>query len=112
MLPEEAGMGERLAAGTVVIVNGLRAYLPEARERFPGLIPVLAHVNREVLRQRLVSRKREAPEEIEGRLRCALPPFPDGRDVVLIDNSGKLEDAASIFRSLVRALREERPGPA
>ncbi len=45
-----------LAAGRAVLVNGSRAYLPEARQRYPDLLAVLVEVKPEVLRQRLLAR--------------------------------------------------------
>ena len=55
-----------LAAGEDVLVNGSRGYLPEARQRYPDLLAVLLTVEQDVLRERLLIRGRETPEQIEG----------------------------------------------
>jgi len=57
-----------LAAGQDVLVNGSRAYLSEARRRYPQLLAILLSVDSEVLRERLLRRGRETPEQIEQRL--------------------------------------------
>ncbi|HDZ3196602.1 TPA: phosphonate metabolism protein/1,5-bisphosphokinase (PRPP-forming) PhnN, partial [Pseudomonas aeruginosa] len=59
---------EWLAQGYDVLVNGSRGYLAQARRRYPDLLAVLLGVKPEVLRQRLLARGRESPEEIEARL--------------------------------------------
>jgi ribose 1,5-bisphosphokinase len=57
-----------LAIGEDVLVNGSRAYLSEARLRYPELLAVLLRVDMAVLRERLLARGREAPAQIEQRL--------------------------------------------
>jgi ribose 1,5-bisphosphokinase len=57
-----------LAEGRHVLVNGSRAYLPEAAARYPQLLPILLTVDNSVLRQRLLARGRESLEDIERRL--------------------------------------------
>jgi ribose 1,5-bisphosphokinase len=49
---------EWLAAGLDVLVNGSRAYLNQARQRYPGLIGVVLTVDIDVLRERLLARGR------------------------------------------------------
>ncbi|NQD55315.1 phosphonate metabolism protein/1,5-bisphosphokinase (PRPP-forming) PhnN [Pseudomonas sp. CM25] len=85
-----------LAAGRAVLVNGSRAYLAEARQRYPDLLPVLIEVRPEVLRQRLLARGRETAEEIEQRLaRNARMQTSADPSVHVLDNSGTLETAAA-----------------
>lgn len=96
---------ERLSAGRHVLVNGSRANLRQAQERYPTLLPVLLTVKDEVLRERLLRRGRETPEQIDARLaRNAL--FKDRRSsdlpMHLIDNSGALEDAVNQLLTLIR----------
>jgi ribose 1,5-bisphosphokinase len=79
-----------LAAGRDVLVNGSRAYLGQARQRYPELIGVLLTVDMDVLRQRLLARGRETPEQIEQRLaRNALfdSAAADAEGLHLLDNS-------------------------
>ncbi|NBA95711.1 phosphonate metabolism protein/1,5-bisphosphokinase (PRPP-forming) PhnN [Pseudomonas sp. R5(2019)] len=93
-----AQIDEWLANGEDVVVNGSRGYLEEALRRYPDLLPVLVHVQSEVLRQRLVSRGRESLEEIERRL-ARNDQFDSGSQsrggvvIARLDNSTSLEDA-------------------
>lgn len=96
-----------LAADAVVIVNGSREHLPEARKVYPYLIPVLVHVNPEVLRHRLLNRGRETAEEIDERIHRASLGVPDTPGLIVIDNSGPLENAVTAFSFLIRSLQED-----
>ncbi|MFG0322619.1 phosphonate metabolism protein/1,5-bisphosphokinase (PRPP-forming) PhnN [Pseudomonas putida] len=92
-----------LAAGRAVLVNGSRAYLAEARERYPDLLVVLVQVKPEVLRQRLLARGRETTEEVEQRLaRSARLQAAADPSVHVLDNSSTLEAAVAAFLSLLR----------
>ncbi|WP_454566108.1 phosphonate metabolism protein/1,5-bisphosphokinase (PRPP-forming) PhnN [Pseudomonas sp. AIG] len=98
-------MDQRLHAGQHVLVNGSRANLRQALERYPALLPVLLTVRDEVLRERLCRRGRETLEQIDARLaRNAL--FKDRRSsdgpVHHIDNSGNLAEAVSDLLHLIR----------
>ncbi len=91
----------RLAQGWTVVLNGSRAYLPEALRRYPGLLPVLIAVRPEILRERLLARGRETAEQIEERLTHA-PALPaDPPNLVRIDNSGNLAEAVAAFTALL-----------
>ncbi|WP_455807639.1 phosphonate metabolism protein/1,5-bisphosphokinase (PRPP-forming) PhnN [Pseudomonas fluorescens] len=98
-------MNHLLAAGRHVLVNGSRANLRQALERYPTLVPVLLTVDYEVLRERLLRRGRETLEQIEARLgRNTL--FKDRRSsdesVHVIDNSGDLAGAVSQLLDVIR----------
>lgn len=96
---------EWLAAGKAVLVNGSRAYLPEARQRYPDMLAVLVEVRPEVLRQRLLARGRESVEEVEQRLaRSARLQVLSDPSVHVLDNSTSLEAA---FAALFGLLRDE-----
>lgn len=102
-------MDQWLRGGRHVLVNGSRANLRQAMELYPALVPILLTVNDEVLRQRLLRRGRETPEQIDARLaRNAL--FKDRRSsdspVYYIDNSGDLADAVSALLELIRLNAE------
>ena len=93
-----------LKTGRNVLVNGSRANLRQALERYPTLVPVLLTVRDDVLRERLLRRGRETLEQIDARLaRNAL--FKDRRSsdlpVHAIDNSGDLADAVEQLLSLI-----------
>jgi len=98
-------MDEWLRGGRHVLVNGSRANLRQATEVYPTLVPILLTVTDEVLRERLLKRGRETPEQIDARLaRNAL--FKDRRSsdgpVHQIDNSGDLAVAVSSLLELIR----------
>ncbi len=85
--------------GLDVVMNGSREYLPEAQQRYPGLVPVLVSVDPEVLGERLFARGRENAEQIQHRLAQAVKLEVDTRHprLVRIENNGRLEDAGRIF---------------
>ena len=92
-----------LAAGRAVLVNGSRAYLAEARQRYPNLLAVLVEVRPEVLRERLLARGRESAEEVEQRLarNASLQALADP-SVHVLDNSTTLETAVAALFTLLR----------
>jgi ribose 1,5-bisphosphokinase len=98
--------------GGLVLVNGSREYLEEAFRLAPGLAACLVTAGREALRERLLKRGREGPEEIERRLLRGEKSYriPEGARVAVIDNSGSLERAAREFCSLLERLSGENQG--
>lgn len=98
-----------LESGHDVLVNGSRAYLPIARERYHNLLPVLLQVDERVLRTRLLARGRENLEAIEQRLlrnRQLQAQQQDLRDAWLLDNSGTLDDAVTRLLQLISQQRQ------
>ena len=93
-----------LEAGRAVLVNGSRAYLAQARRRYPDLLAVLVEVRPEVLRQRLLARGRETAEEVEQRLARNAGLQTTDPSVRVLDNSAGLEVAVA---GLFTLLREE-----
>ncbi|MDX3904899.1 MAG: phosphonate metabolism protein/1,5-bisphosphokinase (PRPP-forming) PhnN [Pigmentiphaga sp.] len=91
-----------LAKGVTVVVNGSRGYLPQARKRYPELLPVAIEVSDAVLRARLRARGRETAEQIEARLQRhhELGGMGDSRDV--IRNDGELAPAGEALVALIR----------
>ncbi|KRW59386.1 phosphonate metabolism protein/1,5-bisphosphokinase (PRPP-forming) PhnN [Pseudomonas sp. TTU2014-080ASC] len=99
---------EWLAAGLDVLINGSRGYLAEARQHYPQLIPVLLTVDNEVLRERLIRRQRETPEQIEQRLaRNALfdAQAAEADGLYVLDNSGDLQLTADRLLALLGTNR-------
>ncbi|NIF29332.1 phosphonate metabolism protein/1,5-bisphosphokinase (PRPP-forming) PhnN [Pantoea sp. Tr-811] len=92
-----------LAQGHSVLVNGSRAYLPEARRRYPNLLAVCLEVETAVLRERLLARGRETPQEVDQRLarNARLQGEADGA-VHRLDNSGALDEAVAALLALLR----------
>ncbi|SHG74962.1 ribose 1,5-bisphosphokinase [Pollutimonas bauzanensis] len=104
-------INDRLVAGCDVLVNGSRAYLPEAQSRYADLVPVLLSVEPRLLRQRLQSRGRESAEQIQARLRRNarfMRPVAagDARPVLLLDNSA---DPDSTIQALYAHLTQAPP---
>ncbi|MDM9593079.1 phosphonate metabolism protein/1,5-bisphosphokinase (PRPP-forming) PhnN [Pseudomonas guariconensis] len=98
-------VNEWLSSGRHVLVNGSRGYLPEARRRYPNLLAIRLEVAPQVLRERLLTRGREAVEQVEQRLaRSALLQAGDDPDVHVLDNSTSLADTV---KALLRLLVEE-----
>lgn len=96
-----------LAQGHWVLLNGSRAYLPEALARFPDLVAVHITASPQVLRERLLSRGRETREEVEARVQRALAYTPPpGAASLEVHNDGALGDAG---QRLLNAL-EKLPG--
>lgn len=94
-----------LASGRHVVMNGSRAHLDTAAERYAALLPVLIRIDPAVLRQRLAARGRETAEEIEARIRRAADfGAIDHPALVTLPNNGALEEAGEAFLALLRAL--------
>lgn len=95
-----------LAQGRHVLVNGSRGYLPQARERYRDLLPIVLTVDTQVLRQRLLMRGRESVAQIEDRLRrnelFINEGWLDDGQVVRLDNSQGL---SSTVQHLLEILR-------
>ena len=97
-----------LERGLHVVVNGSRAYLPEARRRLPVLVPVLVRVSAHRLAERLHGRGREQASDVEQRLqRSRRYGDVDAPGLVVIDNDGELAEAGE---SLLALLRSHAPG--
>jgi ribose 1,5-bisphosphokinase len=101
-----AQVDQWLAQGRSVLVNGSRAYLHAARERYPNLLAVCLDVQPEVLRERLLARGRETPEQVDQRLaRNARLQLEAAPSVHTLDNSG---DLAAAVTALFELLRQEK----
>ncbi|PWG61211.1 phosphonate metabolism protein/1,5-bisphosphokinase (PRPP-forming) PhnN [Sediminicurvatus halobius] len=92
-----------LAAGTPVLVNGSREYLPQARARVPALVPLALHAPPDVLRDRLLGRAREDEDEVRARLaRAAALQSSLPADTRFIAAEGPVEGVARRVLDLVR----------
>lgn len=88
----------------MVIVNGSRRALDQARERFGArLLPVLITAESAVLRERLIRRGRETLDEIEARLARHRRLEADLDGVERIDNSHELSHGVAALRALLAA---------
>jgi ribose 1,5-bisphosphokinase len=87
--------------GTWVMVNGSRAYLEEAKRRFPGLTVLHITAPTEVLRARLLARGRENEQDIEARLSRSPDFQPEPHDIC-VSNGGSLVDSLETLKTLLR----------
>lgn len=84
------------ALGLNVVVNGSRGYLPQARQRYPDLQPVLITVSPERLGERLRQRGRESAAEIAERMRRAgefVEQLRETPGLLTVNNDGPLAEA-------------------
>ena len=100
-----AAAGQALAAGRDVLVNVSRSVVDEARARLQPVHVIVVTAGRETLAARLAARGRESAGEIAGRLDRADYAVPEGADVSVVVNDGRLEDALGDFMT---ALQPER----
>jgi ribose 1,5-bisphosphokinase len=106
------GIDAVLDGGGDVLVNGSRAYLPQARARYANLLAVLLTVDPHILRCRLRARGRESEAEIDARMArnsrfvgATAVGTASAGGVFVIDNSGNVEQAV---QSLVIFLQQAR----
>jgi phosphonate metabolism protein PhnN/1,5-bisphosphokinase (PRPP-forming) len=96
-----------LAEGATVVVNGSRAHVMAAAERFPQLELVEISAPAEVLAQRLRKRAREDDGAIESRMqRLDLGWQASSAQRHRIVNSGALADAGNAFVALITGQPE------
>lgn len=98
-----------LQGGLTVVVNGSRAYLPQAQEKCTALniklVPIWVVCDLPALAARLRARGRESEAQIEERLRRAAQFLPP-EDARVINNSGTLEQSLAQWLPLLKqALR-------
>lgn len=92
-----------LQSGVDVVVNGSRAALPQALERYaPLLLPVFLQVSPEILRERLEARGRENPTQIAQRLERAERYAAVATDCIRLNNNGSLTQSVDDFFRLIR----------
>jgi ribose 1,5-bisphosphokinase len=93
-----------LSMGLNVVVNGSRAYLQEALQIYPDLIPVLVTAEQSILRRRLENRGREGSQQIEHRLQLAQQLDLEIQHPQLhrIANNGDLDEAGEALLRLIQ----------
>lgn len=97
-----ASIGDDIAAGRVVVMNGSRAMVGTARDAFPGTAVILIEASPDVRAQRLAGRGRETTAEVAARLAREVP---DGiPNAIRVDNSGAVADGIARFLAALRAL--------
>lgn len=90
-----------MAAGSHVVVNGSRQYLPLAMHRYPQLTPIIIEADAAIIRSRLESRGREEKTGIDTRLNRQPAVASDLPGLIRIRNNGPLEEGGN---SLLQCL--------
>ena len=97
-----------LEQGFDVVVNGSRAYFPEALERYSNLVPVLIEADKDQIEARLLQRGRETDQQLESRLEAAnsMVHQLDHPALIRIENNQELAIGGQAFIDvLVNELR-------
>lgn len=94
-----------LAEGSNVLLNGSRAYLADARQVMPALVPVLIDISVSTQKIRLENRQRESQEAIRARLarRVDLGDEKNVSDagIVVINNEQALDESVRQLCELI-----------
>jgi len=90
-----------MSKGSWIMVNGSRAYLEQAKLRFPGLTVLHITAPVDVLRSRLLARGRENEKDIEARLSRSQSLESNPQDLYVI-NDGRLEDSLTKLKDLLQ----------
>ena len=87
-----------------LMVNGSRAYAPQARTRLPGLAVLHVSAPDALVGQRLAARQRETPDQVQARLHRAKAQSVDmeAGDLYIV-NAGSLQDTALALCQLLQA---------
>lgn len=91
-----------MRAGRVVVANVSRSVIPELRERYAHVSPVIVTAPRQILAERLARRGRETPEDVLSRLSRGTASELAVAGALVIDNSGPLEEAGEFFLDALR----------
>ena len=88
-----------------LLVNGSRAYLPEALRQFEGMSVLHISASADILRARLLARQRETPEAVEARVQRAVafsvPPICHCMSVL---NDTSLDEAGAVLLNALSSL--------
>jgi ribose 1,5-bisphosphokinase len=94
-----------LAAGSQVVVNGSREYIPQLLQCYPQARIVWIRVSKEILAERLTQRGRETAQQIEARLArsARLENISEvaPKQLFVIDNNANLQQAGRAFLALL-----------
>ena len=103
------GIVDEVHKGKIVIANVSRAELEHAKELFGKVCVIEINAPIEILKERLLGRKREKITDIEERLKRANIPIqlPEGSKYCYIDNSGNVKSAVDKMLSILQSLSSE-----
>lgn len=103
-----AAINDLLAAGHVVVFNGSRSALPAIQATYPDLAIVFVTAPVEVLRERLIRRRRESPDQIEARLSQADRSAPPG--AIIAANDGAVAEGVAELLNAIDLICGTRMG--
>ncbi|MDT8281578.1 MAG: phosphonate metabolism protein/1,5-bisphosphokinase (PRPP-forming) PhnN [Gammaproteobacteria bacterium] len=97
-----------LAEGKMVVFNGSRAAINEAKKRFPGVKIIFINVPEDVLADRLSARGRESDLQVRERMsrNRQLTEIPAGS--IVMSNAGPLQQTLDKFVSILQALLTDK----
>lgn len=103
------GIVDEVHKGKIVIANVSRAELEHAKELFGKVYVIEINAPIEILKERLLGRKREKITDIEERLKRANIPIqlPEGSKYCYIDNSGNVKSAVDKMLSILQSISSE-----
>lgn len=88
-----------------MLVNGSRAYLPEALRQFDGLSVLHISASAHILRARLLARQRETPEAVEARVQRAVAfSVPPTCHCVSVLNDTSLDEAGAVLMNALALM--------
>ena len=88
-----------------LLVNGSRAYLPEALRLFGGLTVLHITASPDILRARLLARQRESFDAVEARVQRAVAfSVPTSCRCVNVLNDTSLDEAGAVMLNALSAL--------
>jgi ribose 1,5-bisphosphokinase len=99
---------DRLSEGKMVVFNGSRAAIDEAKKRFPGVKIIFINVPEDVLADRLTARGRESDPQVRERIsrNRQLTEIPAGS--IVMSNAGPLQQTLDKFVSILQALLADK----
>jgi ribose 1,5-bisphosphokinase len=102
---------DQLAEGNVVVFNGSRAAIDEAKKRFPGLKIIYISAPDSVIAERLTARGRESDPQVRERVarNNQLRKIPDG--AIVLSNAGSLAQTLDKFIDILQQTLADKPEP-
>ncbi|MEH6442696.1 MAG: ribose 1,5-bisphosphokinase [Oceanospirillaceae bacterium] len=90
-----------------VLVNGSRAYLPQAMKLYPNMIlPVMIDVAADKLQERLIKRGRESVAEIEARIKRHIQLSNNDASLFqIVENNNSIEEAVTQLTAIINAAK-------
>lgn len=100
-----------LAEGKVVVFNGSRAALDEAKKRFPDVKIIFISTPKDILTERLIARGRESDIQVKERIdrNTRLNTIPE--DAIVLSNEGTLQQTLNEFLEILQKILADESKP-